>query len=150
MQKTLPSRTGGGVSILLVDDNSHGLVARRTILEELGHRVITACSGDEALHRFSSQSFDLVITDYRMPKMDGMQLIKRLRALRPALPIIMVSGFVEPLGLSEATTGADAVIGKTANEVSQLIRAVTRLVNRRKPPASNRSSARAKSKGGAA
>ena len=54
----------------------------------------------------------------------------------PNARIILLSGFVEPLGLTEQNTGADAVITKSANEPAHLVRSVKRLVNRavRKPP----------------
>ena len=56
----------------------------------------------------------------------------------PNARVIMLSGFVEPLGLTEQNTGANAVIAKTSNEAAHLVRSVKRLVNRgaRKPPAS--------------
>jgi CheY-like chemotaxis protein len=125
--------------ILLVDDNAHGLSARKTVLEELGHRIGTAASGSEALEQFGRHKFDLVVTDYKMPRMDGLELIARLRKQAPDLPIILISGYVDSLGMSEDATGADVVIQKSANEVSHLMRSVSRLLRRkpaRKPPTS--------------
>jgi len=122
--------------ILLVDDNAHGLSARRCVLEELGYRITTAASGADALDQFHRQAFDLVVTDFKMPRMDGVELIARLRKQAPGLPIILISGFVDSLGLDEETTGADAVIQKSANEVSHLVRSVGRLL--RRPPAKKR------------
>ena len=118
--------------ILLVDDNINGSTARKTVLEELGHKIGMASSGAEALEQFSKQKYDLVVTDFKMPRMDGLELISRLRKLEPDIPIVLVSGFVDTLGLNEASTGADAVIQKSANEVTHLVRAVSRLL-RRKP-----------------
>ena len=118
--------------ILLVDDNVHGSTARKTVLEELGHKISVASSGADALEQFSQHRYDLVVTDYKMPRMDGLELIVRLRKQAPDIPIVLVSGFVDTLGLNEATTGADAVIQKSANEVAHLVRAVNRLL-RRKP-----------------
>jgi CheY-like chemotaxis protein len=118
--------------ILLVDDNVHGSTARKTVLEELGHKISVASSGADALEQFSQHKYDLVVTDYKMPRMDGLELIARLRRQTPDIPIVLVSGFVDTLGLNEATTGADAVIQKSANEVTHLVRAVNRLL-RRKP-----------------
>jgi len=119
--------------ILLVDDNIHGSTARKTVLEELGHKIHVASSGAEALERFAEQKYDLVVTDYKMPRMDGLELIVRLRKQQPDIRIVLVSGFVDALGLNEAGTGADAVIQKSANEVTHLVRAVNRLLRRKKP-----------------
>ena len=122
--------------ILLVDDNSNGLSARRCVLEELGYRISTALSGADALEHFARHKFDLVVTDYKMPRMDGIELIARLRKQVPDVPVILISGFVDALGLSEGATGADVVIQKSSNEVSHLVRSVARLLRRKKPPAS--------------
>src|SRR5437660_197475 len=84
--------------ILLVDDNVHGLSARKQVLEELGHRIATAANGPDALEQFAHHKFDLVVTDYKMPRMDGRELIVRLRKQSPELPIILISGFVDSLG----------------------------------------------------
>jgi CheY-like chemotaxis protein len=127
-------------NILLVDDNRDGLLVRRSLLEEIGCCVQIAVNGEEGLKLFQAGKFDVVVTDYRMPRMDGGELIQRIRALDPNARIILLSGFVEPLGLTEQNTGADAVITKSANEPAHLMRAVRRLVNRtvRKPPGSQK------------
>lgn len=117
--------------ILLVDDNANGLAARRTVLEELGHHIVTAANGSDALEQFAADRFDLVVTDYKMPRMDGLELIGRLRKQVPALPIVLISGFVDTLGLNEVSTGADAVIQKSANEVSHMVRSINRLLRRK-------------------
>lgn len=132
--------------ILLVDDNANGLKARKTLLEELGYRIATASNGDDALEHFGRQKFDLVITDYKMPRMDGLELIGRLRKKTPELPIILISGYADVLGLCEQNTSADAVIQKSGNEVSHLVRAVARLLRQRKPPASESAAPKAKRK----
>lgn len=120
-------------SILLVDDNKLGLAARKSVLEELGFRIVTATQGEEALEQFECGNFDMVITDYKMPRMDGLELIEKIRARSATIPIILISGYAEALGLDEDNTGADAVISKSANEVTHLVRSVYRLL-RRKPP----------------
>src|SRR5512143_1851107 len=128
-----PSSTSMHGRILLVDDNVRGSLARKTVLEELGHNIHMASSGAEALEQFSQHKYDLVVTDYKMPRMDGLELIVRLRKQQPEIRIVLVSGFVDTLGLNEASTGADAVIQKSANEVTHLVRAVNRLLRRKKP-----------------
>ena len=137
--------------ILLVDDNRDGLLVRRTVLEELGYAVSIALNGEEGLKLFESANFDVVVTDYRMPRMNGAELIQRIRKLNPLARIILLSGFVEPLGLTEENTGADVVIAKSSNEPAHLTRWVKRLLNRavRKPPATQKMApARAKASSG--
>jgi CheY-like chemotaxis protein len=128
--------------ILLVDDNANGLGARKCVLEELGHRIWAVPSGAEALETFAHHKIDLLVTDYRMPRMDGVELIAHLKKQAPDLPAILISGFVDALGLSESNTGADVVIQKSANEVSHLVRSVNRLL-RRKPSRKGAGSERA-------
>jgi CheY-like chemotaxis protein len=128
--------------ILLVDDNPDGLVVRKSLLEELGYRVQLANNGEEGLKLYEASNFDVVVTDYRMPRMDGVELIGHIRKRNADARIILLSGFVEPLGLTEENTGADAVIAKTSNEAAHLVRWVKRLLNRptnRKPPATQKS-----------
>src|SRR5580765_1931481 len=135
--KTAPSLPP---NVLLVDDNRDGLLVRRSLLEEIGCCVQIAITPEDGLKLFQDGKFDVVVTDYRMPHMNGTELIRRIRLLDPNARIIMLSGFVEPLGLTELNTGADAVISKSANEPAHLMRSVKRLVNRgvRKPPASQK------------
>jgi CheY-like chemotaxis protein len=127
-------------NILLVDDNRDGLLVRRALLEEIGCCVQIAVNGEEGLKLFQAGKFDVVVTDYRMPRMNGGELIQRIRALDPKARIILLSGFAEQLGLTEQNTGADAVLAKSANEPAHLVRTVKRLVNRpvRKPPGSQK------------
>jgi CheY-like chemotaxis protein len=113
--------------ILLVDDNPDGLLVRTAVLEEAGFEVRTANGGAEGLECFCTHHFDVVVTDYRMPLMNGVELIARLRAIEANARIILLSGFVEPLGLTEANTGADIVIAKSAHEAIHLVRSVKRL-----------------------
>lgn len=136
---TIPS--SAPPNVLLVDDNRDGLLVRSSLLVEAGYSVVSARSGEEGLNLFISSNFDVVVTDYRMPQMNGVELIQKIRALKPAVPVILLSGFVDPLGLTEATTGADVVITKSSNEAAHLVRWVKRLANRgaqRKPPGSQR------------
>ena len=127
--------------ILIVDDNALGLAARRSVLEELGHRVSTSSAPHDALELCGKQRFDIVVTDYKMPKMNGVEFITRLRKQHPSMGVILISGFTDTLGLNEANTGADVVIQKSAHEVSHLIRSVNRLLRKqkapRKPPSSS-------------
>jgi CheY-like chemotaxis protein len=136
--------------ILLVDDNRLGLIARKDVLEELGYHTTTVSSPVEALDLFSAGTFDLVITDYKMPEMNGRDFIVLVRKTRPDVPIVLISGFVDVLGLTEVNTGADAVIMKSHNEVASLVRTVARLLRKRlqkKPPSGESPPGRAKRAG---
>ncbi|MDQ2900145.1 MAG: response regulator [Acidobacteriota bacterium] len=136
MRKTASGPANENITILLVDDNVHGMIARRKVLEEQGYKIQTASNGEEALLLFPRHPFDLMVTDFRMAGIDGVELISRLRALNVEAPFILLSGFVEPLGMTEESTGADAVLSKSAGEAGHLVRAVKRLLARgaRKPP----------------
>ncbi|HEX4474315.1 MAG TPA: response regulator [Polyangiaceae bacterium] len=66
-------------TLLLVDDEFATLEVLELLLEPEGYRVLTASNGDEALELLGSDHVDLVITDYKMPKMDGVELCERMR-----------------------------------------------------------------------
>ncbi|WP_392888665.1 PAS domain S-box protein [Pseudomonas migulae] len=84
--------------VLVVDDDSLVLTSTCLLLEDLGHRVISAMSGVQALQAFDSEpSIDLVITDMAMPQMDGAELAQAIRKLKPELPIILATGYAERL-----------------------------------------------------
>jgi CheY-like chemotaxis protein len=88
------------LKILLVDDDS--LVSQNTIymLSDLDHAVTAAFSGEQALKLLGpDHDFDLVLTDYAMPEMNGLDLANRIRELHPRLPIILATGFadIQPL-----------------------------------------------------
>jgi CheY-like chemotaxis protein len=77
--------------ILVVDDEEAvGYVFER-YLSIKGYRVSVVYSGEQALERFRLDRPDLVITDYKMPGMNGDELLRRLRALQPGLPAVIIS-----------------------------------------------------------
>jgi len=117
------------VRILLADDNQHGLLARKMILQEQGFEVEAATSGEEAWEIFQREHFDVVVTDYRMKQMNGSELIRLIRTSGSPARIIMLSGFAAAIGMTEASTGADQVIAKSNKEVPELLRAVKKLAH---------------------
>ena len=125
------------VAVLLVDDNPNGLTARRLILEEQGFSVTTSGNAEDAWSLFQQSRFDVVITDYRLPGMNGGELIRLIRASDSPARVILLSGFIGVLGLNEENTGADELILKSNKEVPELLRAVRKLAHqmpRRRPP----------------
>ena len=83
---------GAGKHILVVDDEPGVREVMTQVLRMDGHSVSEAGDGAEALELFSHDPFDLVITDYEMPRMKGDELVDRVRRLIPRQRIIMVSG----------------------------------------------------------
>ena len=122
------------VSLLMVDDNTMGLHARKAVLEELGYRVTTAGSAEDALETLAGgHTFDIVITDFKLPAKNGGDLIKEILARKLPVFTVLLSGFVEAMGLNEANTGADVVLQKSSHELTHLVRSVKSLVKKRKP-----------------
>jgi two-component system cell cycle sensor histidine kinase/response regulator CckA len=84
-----------GASILLVDDDDIVRDVTRAILEASGYDVTEAPDGARALALVQEQDFDLVLADLVMPVVPGPELARRLRPLRPDLPILFMSGYSE-------------------------------------------------------
>ncbi|OLF53832.1 PAS domain-containing sensor histidine kinase [Pseudomonas chlororaphis] len=101
--------------ILVVDDDSLVLSSTTLLLEDLGHRVLCAMSGAQALQCFQEHpAIDLMITDLAMPVMDGGQLASAVRQLRPHLPIVLASGYAQRL------EGLAAVLPRVSKPYTQL------------------------------
>jgi CheY-like chemotaxis protein len=83
--------------VMAVDDDALVLTNTLAMLEDLGHSGIAASGGREALHilRQRAGSVDLVITDYAMPAMTGLQLADAIKKEWPELPVIITTGFAE-------------------------------------------------------
>jgi signal transduction histidine kinase/ActR/RegA family two-component response regulator len=112
----LPARP---LSILLVDDEELVRCGTAEMLRDLGHRVTESEGGAEALSMLAAQpDIEAVVTDYKMPRMDGAELAERVRAIRPDMPILLISGYTgiadpiaglprlnKPFGLAELANG---------------------------------------------
>ena len=100
-------------SILLAEDNDVVREVLRELLEQAGYTVSVCGTGTAALELLSSGSVDLLIADLLMPEMDGIELIRRLHLLRPALRVIAISGDLNSrLQQSAASLGAKAMLQK--------------------------------------
>ena len=78
--------------ILLVDDAAAVIAVGQEMLEQAGYQVETALSGSEALLRFAEQRYDLVVTDYSMPGMNGVELGEKIQQLGRATPMVLLTG----------------------------------------------------------
>ena len=83
-----------GARILLVEDDPRVQTATVGALEDLGYEPVSCSSGAEAMRLFATEDFDLVISDVVMPEMTGPELIRELRARRPDIAVLFVTGFV--------------------------------------------------------
>jgi PAS domain S-box-containing protein len=94
-QDSIELPSAGSEHILFVDDEKMLVRMAETMLQRLGYRVTARTSSLEALTTFQNQpdAFDLVITDYSMPGMAGIDLARRMLQIRPQLPIILCTGF---------------------------------------------------------
>lgn len=82
-------------TILIVDDEPGIRTMVQFELSQSGHTILTADSGATALEVLKTKTVDLILTDMRMPQMDGLDLVVQVRKSHPALPIILMTGFVE-------------------------------------------------------
>ncbi|OGR28222.1 MAG: Fis family transcriptional regulator [Desulfobacca sp. RBG_16_60_12] len=80
-------------TILVVDDESNYLTVMEALLGEAGYEVLTAPSAIEAVKITAASDLDLVLTDMKMPKMSGIELLDQLRRLYPDLPVIIMTAF---------------------------------------------------------
>lgn len=78
-------------TVLVVDDESNMLAVMRMVLEDAGHEVLTASSGEEALPHLENPDLDVVLSDIRMPGMGGEVFLTRCRTERPDVPVIVVT-----------------------------------------------------------
>ena len=81
------------MTVLVVDDEEAMRDIGSRMVSSLGHRAETARDGVEALRRVREEGFDLVLADLRMPKKDGMDLLREIKSFDPRIEVIMISGF---------------------------------------------------------
>ena len=95
-------------AVLFVDD--HEVLARLSceILESQGYRAVCAYNAQEALDKFKRERFDILVTDFRMEGMNGLELARRVHSTNPEIPVIIVTGY----GPLDSGTDAKAVLQK--------------------------------------
>ncbi|MHB1988191.1 MAG: SpoIIE family protein phosphatase [Acidimicrobiales bacterium] len=105
-------------TLLLVDDREENLVALRAVLEPLGHRILTASSGDDALRRLLSTDVSVILLDVQMPGMDGFETASRIkeRERTREIPIVFLTAL--------STESAHALHGFSSGAVDYLTKPV--------------------------
>ncbi len=116
----------GSGEVLFVDDEEHYVVAMKPALESLGYTVAACTDSREALMRFRERpiQFDVVVTDFNMPGMNGLELARRIKMTRPCLPIVLITGYTGWEEIPDAARlGIEAVLQKPFSR-AQLSRAL--------------------------
>jgi|SRR5580704_6312952 two-component system response regulator CpxR len=121
-----PKRT-----ILCVDSNEQQLSIRKVMLETRGYRVVACTAGPEALEIFKKGAIDLVLADLSMPGVDGVQLIRSVKAFSPHTPAILLSSKVKTY---EQDTCADVFLPKGMAAPAELLERVRMLLVRKRGP----------------
>ncbi len=130
------ARRGGRGRILFVDDEPDILDLAALTLGGLGYEVCVLSGPQEALERFQAapEQFDLVVSDQNMPGMSGADLAERLRAVNPAVPLVLSSGHSESIP-QERLAALGGVLLPKPYSMSELAEAVRLALARPQPPA---------------
>ena len=120
------------MKILVVDDEEGARELFNTILSDEGYHVTLAVSGEDALDRLKTDAFDLVVTDIKMPGMDGLQLLQEIRKSGARSDVIMVTAYGEVESYLKAMSlGAAEYINKPIR-IKELKRIVHKVLTERK------------------
>jgi two-component system response regulator (stage 0 sporulation protein F) len=123
---------GEQMKILVVDDEEGARELFNTILSDEGYAVTLAISGEDALSRLKEDAFDLVVTDIKMPGMDGLQLLQEIRKSGARSDVIMVTAYGEVESYLKAMSlGAAEYINKPIR-IKELKRIVHKVLTERK------------------
>lgn len=131
-EEKLPFR---GLKILAIDDQKMILDLLSSMLSALGHTTELALTGQEGLEKFRQDAFDLVITDLGMPDISGFEVSQKIKAMKPDIPVVMITGWganFEESQLKEA--GVDYLLAKPFR-LEQLIEVVDKIIQ---PKTSNK------------
>jgi CheY-like chemotaxis protein len=109
-QEKLGMETDG--SILVVDDNNVCRIVVSKMLSRLGYEVSSADSGENGLSIFLKRKFDIVLSDYEMPGMDGVALACSVKKSSPRTRVVIMTGTGKEIVLSRNSTSVDEVISK--------------------------------------
>ena len=93
MNATSMPNAAAKINVLVVDDQHCIVDLLSDIVDGLGFTSDVAHDGQEAMEKFDGGNFHLVITDIKMPRMDGVELMKRIKETRPDVPVIAITGY---------------------------------------------------------
>jgi two-component system, response regulator RegA len=115
---------------LIVDDDDAFRTTLQGALRRRGVRARTAATVDEGLVALEDEAVDLVVVDYRMPRLDGLSALARYRKTRPEAVIVMLTGYGDiPLAVSAVREGADTLLTKPL-DADAILREATKVMER--------------------
>jgi DNA-binding response OmpR family regulator len=103
-----------GANLLLIEDDVEVAEVLVRAFEEEGHRTRVSYSGEDGLRRLVRERPDAVLLDVRLPKMNGIEVLRRIRSIDKTLPVIIITGLATPSEVAEARElGVTEVIEKS-------------------------------------
>ena len=115
-------------SLLWIDDFEPGLTLYKQMFEDLGFKVLTASNGNDGVRLAALHNFDVVVTDYEMPHMDGLAVASCIKTLKPQTPVLLFSG--STLVPARGQRMVDACCDKAGSR-TELLEAIHRLLQRK-------------------
>jgi DNA-binding NtrC family response regulator len=135
MTETSPAPAG---RILVVDDEEHLRRVLEVMLAREGYAVETAAGGRPALERFAAEHFDLVILDLKMPDLDGLTVLRKIREAEPEATVVMITAYASvETALNAMKQGAFDYVGKPFQE-EEILAVVRKALERTRLVADNR------------
>lgn len=110
------------ITLLIVDDEAMIRNLLEKILSKEGYKILTAKDGLEALEVMESSKVDIVISDMKMPRMNGLELLKRIKKERPDIGVVIMTGYGDTYTVKDALLlGADEYITKPFKSYEMLM-----------------------------
>src|SRR2546422_11473759 len=120
--------------LLVIEEDEDVAYVLASAYREEGHRTTVAYTGQEGLLRLSQERPDAVLLDVGLPKMNGIEVLRRIRSVDQALPVIIITGLATKSEITEARElGATEVIEKSY-VLKNFSESLARAVNKRPPP----------------
>ncbi len=119
--------------VLLVDDQFEDLELVKLTLERKGFQVTTAQSSSECMHAVTEKRFQIILMDYRMPAVDGIQTLKQVKQVRPDVGVILMSAYTSQELVKKAVEQGSFACVKKPFDTEQLLSTIDQCLKSRKP-----------------
>lgn len=124
--------TKSSTKILVIEDEQHIALGLKLHLEKEGHEIVLAKDGEDGLNKWESSNPDLIVLDVMMPKLDGLEVLRRIREKDPKLPVLILSAKDSTYDKVKALRGGvDDYLAKPFDAQELLLR-IERLLTRKK------------------